>query len=127
MLSFCIKLFFLLNVTTRWSFGGNRLQIKAEDKILSDVEIALDSVAQIGSTALGSRKSLRPKHDLARILLANERSRLKVWLFPLEQEKRHYMSSGTGSVPSPEVCNQPVIDLYVLPNLISRSSSRYSA
>ncbi|KAK2768778.1 phosphatidylinositol-4- kinase [Arachnomyces sp. PD_36] len=86
----------------RWSFGGNRLQIKAEDKILDDVEAALESVSQIGASTAGSRKSLRPKHDLARILLASERSRLKVWLFPLEQEKRHYISSGTSHVPNPD-------------------------
>jgi phosphatidylinositol 4-kinase len=78
--------------------------MKAEDKILSDVELALESVAQIGAGNVGSRKSLKPKHDLARILLASERSRLKVWLFPLEQEKRHYISSGSGHAPNPDVC-----------------------
>lgn len=80
------------------------MQIKAEDKVLGEVEAALESVSQIGASTAGSRKSLRSKHDLVRILLASERSRLKVWLFPLEQEKRHYISSGSGGAPNPDVC-----------------------
>lgn len=98
-------LIFLLNFLSRWSFGGNRLQIKAEDKILGDVEAAFESVSQIGSSTAGPRKSLRSKHELARILVASERSRLKVWLYPLEQEKKHYMSSGSSHAPNPDVCH----------------------
>ncbi|KAL1962296.1 hypothetical protein VTN77DRAFT_9839 [Rasamsonia byssochlamydoides] len=77
----------------RWSFGGNRLQMKAEDKVLNDVGSALKSVASIGSASSGSYKSLQGKQELLQTLLENERARLKVWLFPLEQEKRHYIST----------------------------------
>lgn len=52
-----------------------------------------------------SRRSLKSKHDLVRILIASERSRLKVWLFPLEQERRHYISSGSSHAPNPDVCH----------------------
>lgn len=77
----------------RWSFGGNRLQIKAEDKILSEVTAALRSVSGIAAHAQGSYKSLQSKQDLVQILVENERSRLRVWLFPLEPERKHHMPS----------------------------------
>ncbi|KAJ5591779.1 uncharacterized protein N7459_002148, partial [Penicillium hispanicum] len=76
-----------------WSFGGNRLQIKAEDKILSDVVSALRSVTDIAANSHGSYKSLQPKQELTHLLIENERSRLRVWLFPLEPERKHHMPS----------------------------------
>lgn len=80
----------------RWSFGGNRLQMKAEDKIMSDVSSLLDKVASIGSSSSGLFKSTKAKQDLVQILLDNERSRLRVWLFPLAQERKHYLSGHAG-------------------------------
>lgn len=80
----------------RWSFGGNRLQIKAEDKILGDVQSILRSVAQVATQNQGPYKSLQAKQDLVQILLENERSRLRVWLFPLESERKHHMPSFGG-------------------------------
>ncbi|KAJ5898628.1 hypothetical protein N7504_008916 [Penicillium tannophilum] len=77
----------------RWSFGGNRLQIKAEDKILGDVVSNLRSVADIASQSHGAYKSLQAKQELTQILIENERSRLRVWLFPLEPERKHHMPS----------------------------------
>lgn len=86
--------FFLTQIPCRWSFGGNRLQIKAEEKILGDVVSALAGVAGIACHTQGPHKSLQSKQDLLQILIENERSRLKVWLFPLEPERKHYMSGG---------------------------------
>lgn len=83
----------LMHHNFRWSFGGNRLQIKAEDKVLNDVILALRSVAPIGASGSGPYKSLQAKQDLLQILLENERSRLRVWLFPLEQERKHFISN----------------------------------
>jgi hypothetical protein len=80
-----------LIIGPRWSFGGNRLQIKAEDKVLADVESALKHVASLGTTNVASYKSLQSKQELLLILLENERMRLKVWLSPLEQERKHYI------------------------------------
>lgn len=74
----------------RWSYGSNRLQIKAEDKILGDVSSALADIANIGSHDRGQCKSIQRKQDLLQVFLENERSRLRVWLLPLEQERKHY-------------------------------------
>ncbi|KAF2454789.1 hypothetical protein BDY21DRAFT_351610 [Lineolata rhizophorae] len=78
----------------RWSFGGNRLQIKAETHLLADIQQALQDVDLIGSKAEGSLKSLRGKQDLLLILLTSEQTRLMVWLFPLDYDKRHHFASG---------------------------------
>ncbi|CAG8894836.1 unnamed protein product [Penicillium nalgiovense] len=77
----------------RWSFGGNRLQIKAEDRILSEVTAALRAVAGIAANAQGSCKSLQAKQNLLQVLVENERSRLRVWLFPLDPERKHHIPS----------------------------------
>lgn len=81
------------NNLSRWSFGGNRLQIKAEDKILDDVLSALKGVADIAAQTSGAYKSLQSKQELTQLLIENERSRLRVWLFPLEPERKHHMPS----------------------------------
>ncbi|EEP82937.1 hypothetical protein UREG_07802 [Uncinocarpus reesii 1704] len=74
----------------RWSFGANRLQIKAEDKILQGIESYLSVNSWIEPRDTTTRKSLKAKQDLVLILVENERSRLKVWLSPLDTEKRHH-------------------------------------
>jgi phosphatidylinositol 4-kinase len=80
------------NEAPRWSFGGNRLQLKAEDKILSDVIAALTKVSHVGCNTRWPYTSLQAKQDLLQVLLENERSRLKVWLFPLEPDRKHSAS-----------------------------------
>ena len=78
----------------RWSFGGNRLQIKAETHVLSDVQAQLEIVAKIGLKPEASLKSLTAKHDLLSLLISNEQTRLMVWLFPLDYGKKHHFTSG---------------------------------
>ncbi|KAL4761682.1 1-phosphatidylinositol 4-kinase STT4 [Aspergillus foveolatus] len=73
----------------RWSFGGNRLQLKAEDKILSDVVTALTKVSDVGCNTRWPYTSLQAKQDLLQVLLENERTRLRVWLYPLEPDRKH--------------------------------------
>ncbi len=90
----------------RWSFGGNRLQVKAETHILAGLESELQKVAHIGLQPTGSLRSLRPKQDLLQLLLDDEQSRLIVWLFPLEHSKRHYF--GTKRAGPSEVCVWPL-------------------
>lgn len=89
--------------SSRWSFGGNRLQIKAEDRVLCDVGSAIAGVSQIAVHPRKLHKPLQTKQDLLQVLLENERSRLKVWLFPLESERKHYISSTPGGRNSMEV------------------------
>lgn len=67
----------------RFSFGGNRVLLKAETRLLSDVAIGFKSVEFIGSKDPISLKRLQDKEELLLALLENEQSRLKVWLYPL--------------------------------------------
>lgn len=85
--------------TPQWSFGGNRLQIKAETHLLGDLLDALEKVNHIGLEASGSRKSLKSKQDLLCMLLASEQTRLMVWLFPLDHERKHHFTSSHHSKP----------------------------
>jgi phosphatidylinositol 4-kinase len=78
----------------RWSYGGNRLQIKAEKHLLDDVQLALTKVEKVGQEPTGSRKSLQQKASLLQILLSDEIARLTVWLFPLDNEKKHHFRVG---------------------------------
>ncbi|KAL9127379.1 MAG: hypothetical protein Q9217_003735 [Psora testacea] len=85
----------------RWSFGGNRLQIKAETRLMADVDSSLRSVASFFAQPVGTLQSLSTKQELLSILLENEQMRLLVWLYPLDQERRHIFSSvNSGKKPS---------------------------
>ncbi|KAI2814833.1 hypothetical protein CBS115989_8198 [Aspergillus niger] len=76
----------------KWSFGGNRLQIKAEDRILGDVSSALADVAGVTGHSRSSSRTLQARQELLQILLEDERSRLRVWLYPLEPDRKHNMA-----------------------------------
>lgn len=71
----------------RWSFGGNKLQVKAEAHVLQDVANFLQGVANIG----GNSKNIRLKQDLLLLLVENEQTRLATWLYPLDHSRKHYM------------------------------------
>lgn len=73
---------------SRWSYGGNRLQVQAETHLLEDLIRALEMIRNVGMDTIGSMKSLYPKHELLGMLLSNEHTRLHVWLYPLEPDKR---------------------------------------
>ena len=80
-----------------WSFGGNRLQIKAEVQVLTGILSSLQRLSAI--SYVGSRKSLQSKRELLQLLLENERSRLSVWLFPLDHEGKHDRAAETAILP----------------------------
>lgn len=67
----------------RWSFGGNKLQIKAEVQLMSDVISALQTITSMGTRTVSPMQSLQAKQDLLFHLLQNEITRLNVWLSPL--------------------------------------------
>lgn len=66
-----------------WSFGGNRVQVKAEVQLMQDVLAMLQASNQPVLPASTTRKDPQQKHDLLEALLNNEISRLNVWLSPL--------------------------------------------
>jgi phosphatidylinositol 4-kinase len=72
-----------------WSFGGNRVQVKAETYLLNEVGHALRDVSHIGAKPVASLKSLSMKEELLQVLLQSEQTRLNVWLYPLNDFKGH--------------------------------------
>ena len=91
----------------RWSYGGNRLHVKAETHLLADVEGFLHSTEAIGINDVGSLASLKAKQNLLLLLLNDEQRRLMVWLYPTAHERRSYFAL-TPSKESPEVCAQSI-------------------
>ncbi|RMZ89109.1 hypothetical protein DV736_g3660, partial [Chaetothyriales sp. CBS 134916] len=65
-----------------WSFGGNRVQVKAEVQTMRDVLAALDAAKAIGASTSANRKDTDQKQHLLEALLNSEISRLNVWLYP---------------------------------------------
>lgn len=49
------------------------------------------------------------------MFIENERSRLKVWLYPLEPERKHFMGPASGGKNVAEVCNCLLLTLFPLP------------
>lgn len=78
----------------RWSYGGNRLQLKAEVRLIHDVENALRTLSSLFAHTIGSLQPLGTKQDLLQLLLADEQARLEVWLNPLDHERRHIFPAG---------------------------------
>lgn len=99
-------------IWSRWSFGGNRLQIKAEDKILDDVTHALGLLSDVPHHGRRHFKSLQSKQDLLQLLIDNERLRLRVWLYPLEGDRKHFVPQTSGNKSSTEV--RRILRLYQL-------------
>lgn len=77
------------NFPARWSYGGNKLQVKAEVQVMSDVILAVQAVASMGSRVVAPMQPLQAKQDLLLHLLQNEITRLNVWLSPLGQDTPH--------------------------------------
>ena len=65
-----------------WSFGSNKLQVKAEVKLLNDVIAMLKKVEFLGARPTETLGSLQAKQDLLTLLLTQEVSRLGVWIAP---------------------------------------------
>ena len=72
----------------KWSFGSNRLQLKAEVKLLSEVISALQAISGVGSRAATSLRSSQSKHELLQLLISAEISHLSVWIGPLGNDSR---------------------------------------
>ncbi|KAI6249657.1 Phosphatidylinositol 4-kinase stt4 [Erysiphe necator] len=79
----------------RWSYGGNRLQIKAESILLHDVSVALQGVkTNSDSISVSKLKNIQSKQSLLQLLIDSERQRINVWLYPLvEPQNIHNLAS----------------------------------
>lgn len=105
----------------RWSFGSNRLQLKAEMALLGDVVSALQTVEFIGAHDVGAMKSFKVKEELLHALIANEQVRLRVWLFPLND------LSGSNVRDPPEVSNvcHPAMSNWLIRGIRLRSHNSF--
>ena len=113
----------------RWSFGGNRLQIKAEVRLLSDVEDGLSTISRLFEKPAGSSSSLALKQDLLQALLQHEHTRLEVWLYPLDHGKRHVFSTGNSSKALPEGSLSSFLHIAWIesPSLVVQLNSRFNS
>lgn len=68
-----------------WSYGGNRLQMKAEIEVMRGVQALLQQTQSTGATT-ANRKDNSSKLQLLQLLIENEIVRLSVWLFPLRPD-----------------------------------------
>ena len=84
----------------RWSFGGNRLQLKAETRLLSDVSVALKNVAMTAQKPTSLTKSLHSKEALLQAFIENELVRLTVWLYPLNEPRDLNNPDSSSKAPS---------------------------
>ena len=75
-----------------WTFGGNRLQLKAEVQVMQDVLAQLQASQGPIIPASTTRKDPQQKQQLLEALLASEIARLGVWLSPMAQGGRHGQS-----------------------------------
>jgi phosphatidylinositol 4-kinase len=81
----------------RWSFGGNKLQLKAEARLLEDVSVALRNVAMTPQQPTPLSKSLQAKESLLHILIGSEQVRLTVWLNPRNEQSRESLQTAKPS------------------------------
>ena len=79
----------------RYTYGGNRLQVKAECDLMNDVENALHSISSIGATPIDALPILSTKEDLLKRLFEHEKARLQVWLSPVKKDAKHSFSDKT--------------------------------
>lgn len=83
---------------SRWSFGGNKLQLKAEVSLIADVLAALQAVSVLGSRPTRSMQALGRKQELLVLLLQSETTRLNVWLAPLQNESGGYLGGSSNKI-----------------------------
>jgi phosphatidylinositol 4-kinase A len=79
----------------RWSFGGNRLQLKAESRLLADVSVALRNTPVNSQKPMPLLKSIQGKETLLQALIESEQTRLAVWLYPLQEPRGQLPTHGT--------------------------------
>lgn len=81
----------------RWSFGSNKLQVKAEVKVLNDVSANLAASGTSGRPS-NALISLQLKQELLLRLINHEIGRLTVWISPIRDEYRTTLAFGQQGV-----------------------------
>ncbi|CAG8981691.1 hypothetical protein HYALB_00006563 [Hymenoscyphus albidus] len=71
----------------QWSFGGNRVQLKAETRLMADVSVALKNVQMVTQAHTPLLKLIQAKESLLQVLMETEHVRLNVWLYPLGEPR----------------------------------------
>ncbi|KAI5295141.1 phosphatidylinositol-4- kinase [Ascosphaera acerosa] len=84
-----------------WSYGGNRIQIKTEEATLAAIDERLLELSWDDTFGAGAAQSMTAKKSLLRILVAHERSRLQVWLTPLQQDRKAVPASTLAGFKTP--------------------------
>ena len=112
-----------------WSFGGNRLQMKAEIRLMQDVIELLRSVGSIGSSTSANRKDTTEKQMLLMTLLENEIYRLNVWLQPMvNAHHSHHGGQGPTKLARAAWAEDPSLAIHLVtrwPNEEMRKNVRF--
>ncbi|KAK6340701.1 phosphatidylinositol-4- kinase [Orbilia brochopaga] len=87
----------------RWSYGGSRMQLKAESVIMRDVALAIQGLSSVGNANV---KSLELKQELLMLLLENEQARVMTWISPLEGPRKQQ--------PVPGIVPRPVSEQFLV-------------
>ena len=77
-----------------WTFGGNRLQLKAENRLLLEVSAAFRGTHVVLQKPDSLHKTIQDKEDLLQALIESEQTRLTTWLYPLEEPRGQTAGSG---------------------------------
>lgn len=85
-------------VAPKWSFGSNRLQVKAEIVLLRDVYVALQRSDVRSLKDTRTPGGVQPKQELFAQLMRQEVDRLAVWVNPLADPSREVAGIGAAGV-----------------------------
>lgn len=72
---------------------------------MTDVQLQLEALGKTASVVDSASKQVKAKQDLLSLLIASEQTRLSVWLHPLENNKKHFFTSGHAKGGLPDVSN----------------------
>lgn len=101
-----------------WSFGGNRLQLRAEVKVMQDVLDMLTITKTVGLSSPVGKRDNEQKLHLLEILIHSEIGRLNVWLFPLR-------APGHGGSPTTNIASYARTAWLENPSLATQLVTRF--
>jgi phosphatidylinositol 4-kinase len=81
---------------------------------MTDVQLHLEALGKTALVVDSASKQVKAKQELLSLLIASEQTRLSVWLHPLENNKKHYFTSGHGKGGLPDVSSMSHLKMLVL-------------